>query len=128
MQYSMRLTETISAEQELMKISARLESLSTRDHALGDRLGEEERAAQIDAENDVEIVRRRLHEVEPLRRCNAGIRHQHIDGAERRLDGVEDARVIGHRADVAGDERGGAAMRGRAWRPPPWRPRRHACR
>ena len=109
-QYSTRLSDTISAEHEETKISARPFLRPCRQHPPGDRLGEEERAAQVDAEDRVEVLRRGLHEVQPLRRRDAGIGDQHVDRPERCLDRIEDAGMVLDRVDPAGDIDGAAAV------------------
>src|SRR5690606_37447020 len=75
----------------------------------GEGLGEEEGAAQVDAQDVVEILFVGVEKGSVL--LDAGVVHQDIEAAHL-LDGLRhQPPTIGHRADIGGDETGAPAQR-----------------
>src|SRR6266851_2604230 len=82
-----------------------------RDHQPGDPLGEEERPAQIDADDAVPAFDARLEEVASDRDLHAGIVDQAIDAAEGFPRRAHQRLVPGKLADIAAQEHRLAAAR-----------------
>ncbi len=81
-----------------------------RDHALRDRLGDEERALEVGVDHLVPVGLGLLEHA--LRHRDAGIVDQHVDRAERVLDGRDRALDAGVVGDVQSDARDLAAAGG----------------
>src|SRR5258708_5054668 len=109
MQYSPRLIEANSELAEAMLTIERrppaiARSRRRRDHQSGDALGEEERPAQIDADDPVPALDARLEEIAAQRDLHAGIVDQAIDATESLPRRADQHFVAGEIADIAAQE------------------------
>src|SRR5690606_23666419 len=80
-----------------------LDRAAQLDHRVRDPLGEEVRAAQVDAEHAVEALRLGLQDVGAHARCDPGVVDQQVDPAPPLQRGVDVARVVVELGDRAAD-------------------------